>query len=169
MTDESVRLQAALEFAAKKHSNQFRIGGEPFITHPVAVAEIVREQGYGTDYLITALFHDLLEDTDATEEEIEAFGNREILKAVKLLTKEKDYVMNDYIEGIKSNDMAFVVKSADRLHNLKSAVSTNENFRRRYILETVEWYFDFSEEIRIATKELAATLSRPVAEIYKKM
>jgi (p)ppGpp synthase/HD superfamily hydrolase len=164
MTDESVRLQAALEFAAKKHSNQFRIGGEPFITHPVAVADMVRKQGYGTDYVITALFHDLLEDTDATEEEIEELGSREILESVKLLTKKDGYVMQEYVDGIRSNHMAFVVKSADRLHNLRSAVSTNESFRRRYILETVEWYFDFSEEIRIATRELAATLSKPLAE-----
>jgi (p)ppGpp synthase/HD superfamily hydrolase len=60
--------------------------------------------------------------------------------------------------------MAFVVKSADRLHNLRSAVSTNEKFRRRYILETIEWYFDFSEDIRSAARELAATLSKPLAE-----
>lgn len=70
------RCENALAFAAKKHEGQFRIGGLPYITHPVAVAGIVKEKGGDTDAVITALFHDLLEDTDATEEEILSFGNK---------------------------------------------------------------------------------------------
>ena len=54
----------ALTLAAEKHNGQFRIGGQPYITHPVAVAQLVRDRGYGADYQIAALFHDLLEDTD---------------------------------------------------------------------------------------------------------
>ena len=90
MTDEE-RYDNALRFAAEKHKGQFRIGGDEYITHPMAVAEIVRQNGYGIDVQIAALFHDLLEDTDATESEILKFGNEEILKAVKLLTKQKGY------------------------------------------------------------------------------
>ena len=52
------RYENALAFAAKKHEGQFRIGGLPYITHPVAVAEIVKEKGGDTDAVITALFHD---------------------------------------------------------------------------------------------------------------
>ena len=71
---DNERYTRALEYATQKHSGQYRIGGEEYITHPVAVAEIVRSKGYGTDYQITALFHDLLEDTDATERDLRANG-----------------------------------------------------------------------------------------------
>jgi (p)ppGpp synthase/HD superfamily hydrolase len=149
---------AALAYATKKHEGQFRIGGEAYITHPLAVAQMLKEKNLGLDYQITGLFHDLLEDTDATEEEILALSNREILQAVKLLTKKKGYVMSEYIAGIKSNSMAFEVKAADRLHNLKSAYCTSEMFKRKYIKETREWYMDFSQEIKAEVEALEASL-----------
>ena len=68
--DDSGMLQRALAFAKAKHNGQKRIGGDDYITHPIAVCEIVKRQGLGESYQITALFHDLLEDTDATETEI---------------------------------------------------------------------------------------------------
>ena len=82
---ESYKL--ALEFAKAKHKGQKRIGGDDYITHPIAVSEIVKNQGFDEIYQIAALFHDLLEDTDATEDEILKYGNQQILEAVKLLTK----------------------------------------------------------------------------------
>lgn len=161
----SRRLQLALEFATNKHKGQRRIGGADYITHPIAVCEIVKNQGFGEDYQITALFHDLLEDTSATEQEILQFGNEEILTAVKLLTKQKGYVMVDYIGAIKENQMALVVKTADRLHNLECAVITSNEFKKKYILETVEWYLDFSPEIKRAVKRLAESLDTPMTEL----
>ena len=155
----------ALAFATKKHNGQFRVGGAAYITHPIAVAEIVRASGKNIDYQITALFHDLLEDTDATEDEILAIGGAEVLKAVKLLTKQKGYVMKDYVAAIRQNDMALAVKAADRLHNLRCAVVCDDEFKRRYIWETVDWYLDFSPEIPRAVKELAHTLDKPIAEL----
>ena len=164
MTDEE-RYDNALRFAAEKHKGQFRIGGAEYITHPMAVAEIVKRQGYGIDIQITALFHDLLEDTDATESEILKFGNEEILKAVKLLTKQKGYDMAEYVAGIRQNEMAFAVKAADRLHNLRCALVTDTEFKRKYIFETVDWYLDFSPEIPKAVKKLAESLDTPLAEL----
>ena len=164
MTDGK-KLQLALEFAKEKHKGQKRIGGDDYITHPVAVCEIVKSQGFDINYQITALFHDLLEDTDATEEEILKYGNQEILEAVNLLTKKKGYDMSEYISAIKRNPIAFAVKVADRLHNLQCAIITNEEFKRKYILETVDWYMDFSPEIRKAVKRLAESLKTPMAEL----
>ena len=163
--DISEKVQRALQFATKKHKGQKRIGGEDYITHPIAVSEIVKSQGYNEDYQITALFHDLLEDTTATEEEILFYGNNEILTAVKLLTKQKGYDMQEYIKAIKNNDIAFKVKTADRLHNLQCAIVTDEEFKRKYILETIDWYLDFSPEIIKAVKDLANTLSSPISEL----
>ena len=163
--DDSERLQRALIFAKEKHNGQKRIGGDDYITHPLAVLEIVKSQGFDENYQIAALFHDLLEDTDATEEEILKCASPEILDAVNLLTKKKGYDMAEYIGAIKSNPIAFAVKAADRLHNLQCAIITNEEFKRKYILETVDWYLDFSPEIRKAVKRLAESLETPMAEL----
>ena len=163
--EDSESLQLALEFAKAKHKGQKRIGGDDYITHPIAVLEIVKSQGYDESYQIAALFHDLLEDTDATEEEILKYASPEVLLAVKLLTKEKGYDMSEYISAIKANPIAFAVKAADRLHNLQCALITDEDFKRKYILETVDWYLDFSPEIRKAVKRLAESLETTMAEL----
>ena len=160
---ESYRL--ALEFAKAKHKGQKRIGGDDYITHPIAVSQIVKNQGFDEIYQIAALFHDLLEDTDATEEEILKYGNQKILEAVILLTKKKGYDMAEYVGSIKQNPIAFAVKAADRLHNLQCAIVTDEEFKRKYILETVDWYLDFSIDIRKAVKRLAESLETPMAEL----
>lgn len=161
----SDRVKIALEFATQKHKGQKRIGGDDYITHPIAVCQMVFDKGLGEDYQITALFHDLLEDTDATEEEILRLGGKNVLTAVKLLTKHKGYVMAEYIEGIKGNDIAFAVKIADRLHNLNSAFETSMEFKRKYILETLDWYLDFSPEIVKTVKKLAESLDTPLSEL----
>ena len=162
---DNKRIRSAIEFASEKHKGQKRIGGNDYITHPIAVWKMVKEQGYGEDYQITALFHDLLEDTDTTENEILEYSNQDVLTAVKLLTKEKGYDMKNYISGIKSNPIAFAVKKADRLHNLQSAIETGVDFKRKYILETVDWYLDFSNDIKIAVKKLAESLDVPILEL----
>jgi (p)ppGpp synthase/HD superfamily hydrolase len=161
----SDKVKRAIEFATKKHKGQKRIGGNDYISHPIAVYEMVKKQGYDEDFQITALFHDLLEDTNATEEEILFYGSQNVLTAVKLLTKEKGYDMKNYIDGIKANPIAFAVKSADRLHNLQCALVTSTEFKRKYILETVDWYLDFSKEIKIAVKTLADSLDAPILEL----
>lgn len=164
MTEEE-KLKNALKFATEKHKGQYRVGGAEYITHPIAVAEIVRQRGFGIDTQIAALFHDLLEDTDATEEEVLALSNSEVLKAVKLLTKQTGYVMEEYVSAIRKNEMAFAVKGADRLHNLRCAFACDDDFKRRYILETVDWYLDFSPEIPKAVKDLAQSLDKPIAKL----
>ena len=164
-SDEQKRFEEALAFATKKHEGQFRVGGLPYISHPIAVAEIVAEQASDIDVRIAALFHDLLEDTDASEEKILAFGGEKVLKAVKLLTKRKGYVMEEYVAGIRRDPIAFAVKGADRLHNLRSALCTKDDFKRKYILETVDWYLGFHPEIPAAVKRLAESLEEPLTEL----
>lgn len=156
--EAKIRYDRALRYATEKHRGQFRIGGDEYITHPVAVSDKVKSWGYPVEYRIAALFHDLLEDTDATEAEIAELGGDSVLEAVRLLTKNKGTVMSQYIAGIKSNDMAFTVKKADRLHNLQCAVCADEKFKRKYIAETKEWYLDFSKEIPEALSALSDSL-----------
>lgn len=155
----------ALEFATKKHEGQTRKEGTPYITHPIAVAELVRSWGYEQDYIITAYFHDLLEDTNTTPEEIERIGGKKVLEAVQLLTKEDGYDPKEYITRIKQNPIAKVVKSADRIHNLTMAIYANEDFRRRYIKDSMKWYVDFRPEIRGLIENLAKSMNTTVEEV----
>ena len=149
-----------IDYIKEKHKGQYRKQGTEYYTHPVAVAKILREKGFNEDYQVAGLFHDLLEDTDTTYEELVSISNEEIAKAVVLVTKEKDYDMNEYINRIKNNDMAHAVKLADRLHNLTEAVYADEGFKEKYIKETEEYYLDlakntiFEEEIINALEKL---------------
>ncbi len=156
--NDNEKFKEAYKYAEEKHKGQYRKGGEPYITHPAAVAEILKEKGFDINYQITALFHDLLEDTDASEEEIERIGGKDVLESVKLLTKSDGYIMSEYVSGIKSNPIAFAVKGADRLHNLRSAVVTDTNFKIRYIRESIDWYLDFCPEIKEEVDKLANTI-----------
>jgi guanosine-3',5'-bis(diphosphate) 3'-pyrophosphohydrolase len=157
-------LLKAILYAMKKHEGQKRIGGEPYITHPLTVAMMLEQKGFGNDYILTGLFHDLLEDTDATEEEILFYSNEKVLKAVKILTKIKGEDIKTYMQRVLQEHITQMVKLADRLHNLRSAKIASEKFRRRYIKETEEYYLDlakgtpFEEEIIQALEELKATL-----------
>lgn len=163
------RLEKALEYARTKHEGQYRKGGEAYITHPQAVADMLEAKGFGEEYQIAGLFHDLLEDTDAREEDIEALGGSQVLEAVQLLTKKKGYVMAEYIAGVRANPMARAVKAADRLHNLQSAVIADDKFKRKYILESINWYLDFDPEIPPAVRALADTLESPARDLLDRM
>ena len=164
MADERIRLERADAFAEQKHAGQWRIGGAPYITHPRAVAQIVAGWGMDIDAQIAALFHDLLEDTDAAEAEIGALGGAEVLEVVKRLTKQDGYVMQTYVAEIKTHPIARAVKAADRLHNLRCALCADEEFRRKYIRETVDWYMDLCPEIPEAVRQLAQSLETPIEE-----
>lgn len=154
----SERYQEALAYASKKHEGQMRKGGEPYITHPVAVAEMLREWGKNEDTQICGLFHDLLEDTDADPAVILRLGGPEVLHAVRLLTKTPGYIMEKYAADLKKDEMAKAVKAADRLHNLRSAPVTSEKFRIHYIEETFTYFMDLSPEMPAAIEALIATL-----------
>ncbi len=154
----SRRYEEALAYATRMHEGQLRKGGDPYITHPVAVAEMLRSWGMGEDTQICGLFHDLLEDTQADPAEILRMGGPEVFRAVRLLTKEKGYAMDKYAEELKKDPMAKAVKAADRLHNLRSAPCTSVQFRTRYIEETLTYFTDLSPEMFGALEALARTL-----------
>lgn len=122
MSDEEL-LAKAITLACNKHMNQKRDEGTPYIYHPLHVAEIVKQQGYPIAYQIVAILHDVLEDTDTSAEELSIFGE-DIVKAVQLLTREKGADEEVYVKNILENDLARVVKNADKLNNLSDIVYT---------------------------------------------
>ena len=138
-------LEKAIEFMKQKHGNQKRKQGTPYYTHPLAVAKLLKEKGFPEEYQLAGLFHDLIEDTDATYEEIIAFSSEEVAEAVRLVSKTDGYVMAEYIGNIKQNEMARMVKLADRIHNLSESPNASRAFQAKYIRETQEWYVDLAK------------------------
>ena len=129
-------IEEYIEFIRKKHNGQKRKQGTPYYLHPLAVCNILKDRGFSIEYQIAGLFHDLLEDTDTTYDEIKEISNLDIAEAVRLVTKEQGYNMEDYINRIKNNNIARMVKLADRLHNLSETYLTSKEFQRKNIEET---------------------------------
>lgn len=155
-----MNIKIILDFIKNKHEGQTRIQGTPYYLHSMEVANILADKGYDEVYQIVGLCHDLLEDTDTTYEEIQKLTTKEIADAVQLLTKEKGYDMTNYINNIKGNELAKMVKLADRLHNLREAHVASETFIQKYIKETKDWYVElafntpFSDDIKMVLSNL---------------
>ena len=104
----------AIRLAFRAHKGQKDRAGLPYILHPVHLAEQMTTE----DACVVALLHDVLEDTDVTEDELRAEGFTEPqLDAVKLLTRTKDEDYFDYVKRIRGNALAKTVKLADLEHN----------------------------------------------------
>ncbi len=142
--NEKMKYQKYKKYVKMMHGTQKRKQGTPYYEHPIAVSKILREKGFGMTYQICALFHDLLEDTEAIYEDIEEMANSEIADIIILLTKEPGYVMKKYIGRIKKNKIAKMVKLADRIHNLSEIEGTERKFIEKYIDETEKWYIDLA-------------------------
>ena len=134
-----------MQFASIKHEGQFRQGGAPYITHPIAVAELLKSMGCDPEVIAAGFLHDLIEDTDATDEEIIAISNKNVLHLVQQVTKPKDEPLNmeTYIGGMDIR--AVLLKLADRIHNIQCAVTATPSFRRKYLKETEEYYIPLSK------------------------
>lgn len=148
-----------LEFTKEKHKGQKRKQGTPYYTHPVSVSMILKRKGFSEEYQIAGLFHDLLEDTDATELEILELSNENVLDAVRLVTKHKGYNMQDYIGCIKNNDMAKMVKLADKLHNLMDIDLTDITFKKKALKESKKWYIDLAKDT-VFENDINSAISR---------
>ena len=135
------KLAKAIAFAAKKHANQKRKDGTPYIFHPLTVAELLKRYGYDIDYQVAGVLHDVLEDTDATDEEVKAFGE-DVYKAVKLVTRPKGADEAEYVKNILANRMAAAVKNADKIHNMCDIVTTNNKNAIVNYAEKAEKYYE---------------------------
>ena len=124
-------IRKAYLFAYKKHSGQFRKSGEEYIIHPLNVGIILTSIYADSDTIEAALLHDVLEDTDCTQEEMEEEFGKEVTKLVMGVTKlskihfstENEYLIDYYkkiIIGISEDVRVIIVKLADRLHNMRT-------------------------------------------------
>jgi len=135
-----MNIEVIKEFVKKKHKNQKRKQGTPFYNHPFSVAQMLKDKGFDINYQLAGLFHDLLEDTDTSYEEIVELSNESVAQAVKLLTKTEGYNNEVYLEAIKNNDMALNVKLADRINNLSESHLCSFEVFQKYTEETRKYY-----------------------------
>ena len=145
-------LSKAVAYAAKKHATQTRNEGTPYIYHPLAVAMMIKNMGFGLKYQITAILHDTLEDTDATEEELRSLFGDEVTDAVVLLTRHHGEDEEKYVDRILKNHIAAVVKNADKISNLWDTAYTgapgeprlerDRKFAEKYAAKASKYYFN---------------------------
>ena len=144
------RIRAAYEFAAEAHKGQFRKTGEPYIIHPIAVARIVAEElDLGTNPVIAAFLHDVVEDTAYTMEDIrERFGD-DVAFLVGVVTKKKktQYEHSKQVDNFRQilasvqfDIRAILIKLADRLHNMRTLDSMRPDKQMKIAGETDYFY-----------------------------
>ena len=144
------KIRAAYECAAQAHEGQKRRNGEPYIIHPVAVAEIIVEMGLDTDSICAGLLHDCIEDTEFGYREIEnKFGTSvaELVDGVTRLGMLRYSKEQEQFEDLRKMFMAMakdirviLIKLADRLHNARTFQYLPERKQRDKALETMEIY-----------------------------
>ena len=113
-------IQKAYVFAATAHAGQTRLSGEPYLSHPLAVASILAEMGFDEPTISAGLLHDTVEDTELSFEQLRAFVPEEVIAAIALVTKQGKVDYLEYIDGLiqQNNVTAMQVKYCDLMHNI---------------------------------------------------
>ena len=156
------KIKKAYIYADKLHEGQFRLSGEPYISHPVQVAKIVSELGLDTDSICAALLHDTVEDcSDKTNlETISKMFGQDIAMLVDGLTKIIQVQVADkeeaHIENIRKMLLAMnkdirviFIKLCDRLHNMRTLSAKKEGRQREIALETMHIYAPLAHRLGI--------------------
>ena len=160
MSYDLVKIKKAYDFAESLHNGQFRASGEPYITHPVAVAEIVASLELDTDSICAALLHDTVEDCDVSIDTIKKeFGNDVALlvdgltKLVRIPFADKEEQQMENLRKMfmaMSKDVRVIfIKLCDRLHNMRTLSAKEDEKRRITALETMHVYAPLAHRLGI--------------------
>lgn len=165
--EEIAEVDKAFALAEDVHSTQLRYSGQPYIIHPIAVANILVDFGMDAQSVEAALLHDTVEDTDVTLEQLQReFGNEVAalvdgvtkLGKVPLATKEEFQAENirKMLLAMYQDIRVIIIKLADRLHNMRTLDFMAPQKRRDIALETLEIYAPIAHRlgIRAAKEEL---------------
>ncbi|MDR6267228.1 RelA/SpoT family (p)ppGpp synthetase [Roseobacter sp. N2S] len=148
---DAERIEAAYDYGKLMHTGQTRQSGEPYFTHPIAVAMILAEQRLDDDTIITALLHDTVEDTKSTYQAVEKRFGTEVAQLVDGVTKLTNLELsskdNKQAENFRklllamSKDVRVIlVKLSDRLHNMRTIRHMVDDKQERKARETMEIY-----------------------------
>ncbi len=148
---DAARIRAAFEYANDHHGPQLRKSGEPYIIHPIAVAEIINELELDQDSIVAALLHDCIEDTDSTHDEIARLFGAQVADLVEGVTKltRMQYTSreDEQMENLRKMFMAMakdvrviLIKLCDRLHNMRTLQYQSDHKQKEKALETMEVY-----------------------------
>ena len=161
LSEEHIELlKQAYIVARDAHEGQMRSSGEPYITHPVAVAINLAKMNLDHETLMAALLHDVIEDTSATKQDLaDLFGDTvaELVEGVSKLDKLKfDNKEQMQAENFRKMILAMVqdirvilIKLADRTHNMRTLESLRPDKRRRIARETLEIYVPLANRLGI--------------------
>lgn len=155
------RIREAYEFADKAHHGQVRKSGEPYILHPLAVADIVVSMQMDPTSIVAALLHDVVEDTSVSLEEVrEKFGDTcamlvdGLTKLERIQFRSKEEQQNENYRKMfvaMANDIrVIVIKLADRLHNMRTLKFQSEESQRRIAYETLEIFCPIAHRLGIS-------------------
>jgi GTP diphosphokinase / guanosine-3',5'-bis(diphosphate) 3'-diphosphatase len=153
-------LQKAYEVAEERHADQMRRSGDPYITHPLAVANILAELGLDTTTLVAALLHDTVEDTGYTMEALTADFGDEVahlvdgvtkLDKVALGTAADAETIRKMIIAMARDGRVLVIKVADRLHNMRTMRFLPPEKQARKARETLEVIAPLAHRLGMAT------------------
>ncbi|MEE8314170.1 MAG: bifunctional (p)ppGpp synthetase/guanosine-3',5'-bis(diphosphate) 3'-pyrophosphohydrolase [Myxococcota bacterium] len=158
-TDPSI-LHKAYVYSARVHQGQMRLSGEPYLTHPLAVASLLSEMRLDAVTVAVGLLHDTVEDTFATEDEIRQEFGDEIADLVGGLTKlskvefqsrEENQAENfrKMLLAMSKDIRIILIKLADRLHNMRTLEYMDEDARRRISRETLDIYAPLAHRLGI--------------------
>src|SRR5690625_1830953 len=147
---DNQKILDAYIYARDKHQGQMRRSGEPYITHPVAVAIILANLGAGPNTLVAALLHDVVEDTDATLNDTTKLFGKEVSEMIDGVTKisklefkaEPSQADNHQkmLIAMAKDIRVILIKIADRLHNMRTLESMPQDKQIRIAHETLEIY-----------------------------
>lgn len=160
---ETSIIERAFVAAEKAHSTQFRKSGEPYITHPLAVAKILADLGIGATTIAAALLHDTVEDTDYTLDFVKRDFGQEVAMLVDGVTKLDKLKFGDntqaetvrkMVVAMSKDIRVLVIKLADRLHNARTWKFVPEESARRKAQETLEIYAPLAHRLGISTIKL---------------
>jgi guanosine-3',5'-bis(diphosphate) 3'-pyrophosphohydrolase len=153
-------VQRAYELADRAHAGQLRRSGDPYITHPLAVASIVTELGMPLDTVVAALLHDTVEDTPVTLEEIRRGYGESVAEMVDGVTKLDKVKYGEVAEAETIRKMVvamardpkvLVLKLADRLHNVRTIAHLPEDKQQRTARQTLEIYAPLAHRLGMNT------------------
>ncbi|MFM9327290.1 RelA/SpoT family protein [Paenibacillus mesotrionivorans] len=155
------RIREAYDFAERAHSGQLRKSGEPYILHPLAVADILIGMNMDTTSIIAALLHDVVEDTTVSLEVVEQqFGHTcamlvdglTKLERIKFKTKEEQQNENyrKMFVAMAQDIRVILIKLADRLHNMRTLKFQSEESQRRIADETLEIFCPIAHRLGIS-------------------